>query len=438
MWKGDNEPTTFPHLCPFRPDGVDKQTCIELSGGNQHQNINGCCGASRNQIYFGPCNSIARRCVICLQMGRCGSRANAVTSVAAGTCDEHVSRIQSESARIPVRQARSESIAIAQQSVRPASLNEKKPGVILPTVRKEEVRVEESIPAVSEVTLVPVAFEKKRRKPAEKLTALEQAAAELRMEETAKQPEGAERDIQLTARELISRAAEKLRMSWTGLSTYFYRSVPAEIRDRWLYSKRKRTRGEIKFEILMQVREQLRQKGGAVPRKKELAEAAAKPLGMTLDSARTYIYDRLTPEEVKALDLRGRFLSLVEQVDMLKCVRKEMKEKGLPPPRSKELAETAAPLLRQKVNSVKTLIGSLSEEIKEELELSESRSGMLAGVDPALVQEAFIGAVAILKLRRMPLTTESLRLVLKLKPQVVTLYLNEHPEVKELLEHDGT
>ncbi len=324
--------------------------------------------------------------------------------------------------------------------------------VEISTLQPVEVeKVEEPVVATpdvvepSEEDEPEVVFEKRRRKPEVKLAALEEAAAELRKEKFQAQPENAEpkleeQDFQLEGHELIARAAKKLRMSYTGLSTHFYRSVAQETKARWLYGKlgRKRTRAEIKFGILMQVREQFRKKGGPAPRKKELAEAAAGPLGMKLDSTRTYIYDRLKPEEVKALDLRGQFLSLSEQIEVLKNVRKEMKEKGLPAPRPTDLAKAAAPLLRQEVNSVRTLIGGLSEETKAELEFLGTQSNMLATREPAVIREGFLGAIAVLKFRKLPLTVANIHSVLKFELEAIRSYLRENPDLTALLENEKT
>jgi len=99
MWKGGTKPTDFPHVCPYSQDGVDKKRCIELSGRNFRQNKDGCCGTQRGSIRFEPCNSEARRCIVCLEMGRPGLKANAVTNVKDGTCDEHATGASYETRR---------------------------------------------------------------------------------------------------------------------------------------------------------------------------------------------------------------------------------------------------------------------------------------------------------------------------------------------------
>ncbi len=96
MWKGGSTATSFPHRCPYRQDGVDKKTCEELSGQSFRQNKDGCCGTQRGPAEFPPCNSIARRCTVCLEMGRTGIKAQAVTNVTDGTCDEHKGGIAEE------------------------------------------------------------------------------------------------------------------------------------------------------------------------------------------------------------------------------------------------------------------------------------------------------------------------------------------------------
>lgn len=89
MWKGGNGPTTFPHICPYRLEGADEKACIGLSGSSFRVNVDGCCGTFRGTVMFAPCNSVVRRCRVCLEKGRSGLKANAVTNVAEGTCDEH-------------------------------------------------------------------------------------------------------------------------------------------------------------------------------------------------------------------------------------------------------------------------------------------------------------------------------------------------------------
>ena len=110
MWKGGNEPASFPHLCPFRPSGASAAECIELSGTNYHYNEHGCCGTHRGTVRFVACNSLKRRCIICLQIGRRGAQANAVTDVVTGRCSEHMSgatempvRIESERTELVTR-----------------------------------------------------------------------------------------------------------------------------------------------------------------------------------------------------------------------------------------------------------------------------------------------------------------------------------------------
>jgi len=89
MWKGSARSDAFPHRCPLNPNGVDRKTCIELSGAGFERNRNSCCGTQRNGIEFPPCNSEERRCIACLEMGRRGAKAGAVTDVERGLCDEH-------------------------------------------------------------------------------------------------------------------------------------------------------------------------------------------------------------------------------------------------------------------------------------------------------------------------------------------------------------
>jgi hypothetical protein len=257
------------------------------------------------------------------------------------------------------------------------------------------------------------------------LAALERASLELKKYKD-----------QLTVTELVGTAAKDLHMTAAGLRSFYCRSVPQDAKNSWLYGEggREISRREQKFNILMCVREELRKKGGPKPRKKELAEAAAKPLGMKLISARTYIYERLSKEEAAALDLRKQYFTRAEQFMILKQVRKNMQDRGLPPPRQTDLAEAAAPWLKQKASSVRSLIVSFNKEEKDELACMKNRSSGLVGLDPTVVKEGFAGAIAVLKVRRAPITINNIRLVLRLKQEVVELYLTEHPELRTLLD----
>ena len=395
IWTGGKDPGSFPHICPYRLQGAGKAECIELSGTNYHHNRNGCCGTSRASTLFAPCNSSARRCIVCLEIGRRGIAAHAVADTAAGTCEEHApGKARAAELRIPHRTA------------------------IVPLLAKTPVVIAPEPERVPE-------FEARRRGSHEKLAALEAAAIELKRHAS-----------QITVGGLMIAAARMLRMTPNGLRTFYSKSVPVDTKTRLLYgeNRRKVTRSEIKFGILMRVREQMRKDGDPAPTKKELAIAAAKPLGMTLFSTQTYIYDRLKASEVAALGLKGRFMTRNEQVTVLRRLRQEMKDSGLPVPRQSDLAEAAAPLLRQKVDSVRSLIVTLSPEIKRELEFIGCRSRMLVGLDAATIREGFVGAIAVLKLRRAAVTAPNLRKVLRLKSAVVESYLSEHSDIAALLD----
>lgn len=68
---------------------MDKAGCIETSGSSIHLNQGGCCGTQRGSVKFPPCNSQARRCIKCLELGRRGGKANAVDDPDTGRCVEH-------------------------------------------------------------------------------------------------------------------------------------------------------------------------------------------------------------------------------------------------------------------------------------------------------------------------------------------------------------
>jgi len=155
------------------------------------------------------------------------------------------------------------------------------------------------------------------------LAALEEASAELRATQT-----------QLRLCDLIRAASRKLGKSTSGLRTFFYRALPEETRVRLLYGNgRKLTRDEIKFSILMRVRREMRQRGEPAPTKRKLAALAAKPLGMTINSAEGYVYDLLTPEQAEALEFVKPPFTLEQQIATLKRIRQEMREAGRPKPR---------------------------------------------------------------------------------------------------------
>jgi hypothetical protein len=110
-----------------------------------------------------------------------------------------------------------------------------------------------------------------------------------------------------------------------------------------------------------------------------------------------------------------------------------MANKGLPPPRQIDLAEAAAARLGMKVDSARAFISDLSWKVKNELDLLQSRSGRLKGLDPTLIREGFLGAFAVLKVRRLPATMDNLRLVLRLKSDVIKSYLDHSPDIKAIV-----
>ncbi len=99
MWTGGTQPNHFPHRCPYRRYGASEKECVELSGTNIHQNKEGCCGTFRSTVNFGPCNSKARRCIKCLEIGLRRFKANAVTDANKGTCDEHAGGVIADAPR---------------------------------------------------------------------------------------------------------------------------------------------------------------------------------------------------------------------------------------------------------------------------------------------------------------------------------------------------
>jgi hypothetical protein len=253
------------------------------------------------------------------------------------------------------------------------------------------------------------------------IAVLEEASASLRKQKS-----------QIRVCELIETAALALGMSQSGLRAFYARSIPEETKKRWLYGEggKKVTRADEKFAILARVRGEMRQRGEPSPTKRHLATAAAKLLGMTQLSAEGYIYNRLKPSQARALQFAG----IDEQIAVLKRVRQEMREKGLPAPQQTDLATAAAPLLGIRAASVRSLIAGLSQTVLGELEFMGSRACVIAGLDQETVRNGFIGAIAVLRLRKMHLTTLNLRLVLKLRPAVIESYVAENPDIKMFME----
>ncbi len=416
MWKGGTAPNTFPHVCPFRVDGADKKACLELSGANYHQNRSGCCGASRGSAYFEPCNSEVRRCIVCIQIGRRGLRANPVTNVAAGTCDEHA-----QGADKP------KSVAYVPTVATRLAINSTR------RVSYESLEWQKPVPVVTPHTVpAPPPFEKRKRSAAEKTAVLEEVSAELRKGKT-----------HLETSELIEAAAKKLRMTPSGLRVFWCRMPKEDVR-RLLYGKdgKKITPKEKKFAILMKLREEMRAAGKPAPMKRELAALAAEKLGMKVISAEVFIYEKLTKEQKGLLEFAAppqeTAMKLEDQIAILKRIRQEMRDKGLPAPRQVDLARAAVPFLKQQESSIRTLINRLSKEVKKELDFMQSHSRMLVGLEPKVVREGFVGAVAVLKLRQLPVTTENLQVVLRLTPAVVEKYLADNPSVRVLLDDTKT
>jgi hypothetical protein len=238
--------------------------------------------------------------------------------------------------------------------------------------------------------------------------------------------------------DLVRATASVLEMNVWSLRTFFQRDIPKETKREMLYLEGgpKPTRGEIKFATLMHIRDEMRKAGLPAPNKKELIDAAVKPLGMLRSSVSIYVYERLTKEQTQALEFAPPpkpLFTEAEQLAVLKKIRKEMKEKGLPAPRQIDLAAAAAPVLKQKETSIRTLINKLPKEVKDELDFAQSRARSLVDLEPDLIKAGFLGAIAVLKLRRMPLTAFNLRIVLRLKPAVIEKYLADNPSVRELL-----
>ncbi len=236
----------------------------------------------------------------------------------------------------------------------------------------------------------------------------------------------------LTPAGITTAVAKKLNAAVSAIKTHWNRYLSNEQRTFLLYGEKgkKKTRAEEKFAILLKLRAEMRAAGKSAPTKSEFIPLAAPLLGMTKQSTSTYIYERLTDVEKEKLDFAPAGLTFDEQVAILKLARREMKDKGLPPPRRVDLAIAAAPRLKQKRDSVRTLIGSLSNELKEELELAGTRSAKLSGLSAFHVREGFLGSISVLRLRKMKLTIRNMEKVLQMKRAVIESYLKENPDVR--------
>mgnify|MGYP003393337274 CR=1 FL=1 len=320
------------------------------------------------------------------------------------------------------------------------------PETELPTLVIEQSRSPEKSSISTEYAKSAGVVNKPRRKFDEKMVVLEAVASELRTKvrdhlrvETGKEP--LEDHVQITVSELLTHSAARLAMGLNGVRSFFHRSVPLETRKQWLYgpSGCKRFRSTIKFEILMHTREELRNNGGQKPRKKELAEAAAQSLGMTLKSTNTYVYEKLTPKQREALDLRKSPLTAAEKVEILLRVLDWMKKEKYPQPRMMDLAREAAPFLHMKSISTFSLIRRVfNEERRRELGLAENTSGAFIGISPDVVREGLLGAFAVLRLKQRRPTLRNLRIVLVLARNTVQRYLDRHPDIAAMVEKDDS
>lgn len=418
QWKGGNEPTSFPHRCPYRPDGIEKAACIAMSGTNIAYNQGGCCGTARGETRFPPCNSTGRRCLVCLQIGRRGERANSVADMATGRCAEH--KIVQQ-AKAPLRQPVVRPAPVPMQHTARPEVNAGKSPATAPAPHPAPAQTVERKEAT------PREKKTRRRGPQARemnFAALESASAKLL--------QGRRR---LMRRDLIREAAKTLGMSVAGLQSFWTRSVPKDVADRLLYgeSGKKVTRAEEKFAILMEVRAAMRTQGLDPPTKRQLAQAAAQKLGMTALSAESYVYERLPTAQVQQLELA---LSMThdERIKILRKARDNMRGKGAFPPRQIDLAAAVAPIMGRKAVNVRSMIGALPLEIRTGLELAGGHARTLHGLDAATIRRAFIGAIDVLKVRREPVSRGNVRKLLRISADALRLYLQENPDIVRLLD----
>ncbi len=266
--------------------------------------------------------------------------------------------------------------------------------------------------------------------------------AEDKLREIALVASAAGADRNLSAHELISAVAHLLGVSEAAVRTFYTRTLSKEQRAYLRFGDRgtQITRSQQKFAIIVKLRAEIRDSGKVAPTKSEFIPLAAERLGMTHFSTSTYIYERLTDAQKRQLEFgtptNDSGYTLDEQIGILKIARKEFKDKGLPPPRHIDLANAAAKRLNMKVDSVRTLIVSLSDATKEELELLGSRSNKLGGMSSFHVREGFMGGLAVLRLRKLDLTISNLQKVLQLKRSLMNSILKEYPDIKLQLIHE--
>lgn len=83
---GGTAPNEFPHVCPYQPAGAARTFCADMTS-NFQRNKGGCCGTADYRS-FAPCNSVLRKCLVCLLDGK-GANARTVVDVRRGLCAEH-------------------------------------------------------------------------------------------------------------------------------------------------------------------------------------------------------------------------------------------------------------------------------------------------------------------------------------------------------------
>ncbi len=264
-----------------------------------------------------------------------------------------------------------------------------------------------------------------RRKLPEKLAVLERVAFKLRRGKKQPRPH-----------ELIAATAKELKMGYKGANTFYYRAISKEKEAELLYGPGgcKITRDEEKFAILMRIRRRMQGNKEPSPQKRQLAALAAGPLGMTINSAEAYLYEELTPDQVKALKF-AQPLSLEKQIAILKRMRKKIHRQGLPPPRQKDLAEIAAPLIGRNVASTRSLIADLTPETRRELDFLGDRLKKLLG-DTHTIPDAYKLAIDVLKNRHLPLTRAQVRKVLGIKQKEVDAFMEKNQEFQKILDED--
>lgn len=222
-------------------------------------------------------------------------------------------------------------------------------------------------------------------------------------------------------------AAEEIGITPQAMKTWAG-SIPAAERDKLIFGDAKISRFEEKLRILQEVRNTI----PGTPTRGELADAAAKALGMTPGSVRNFVYTELTPAQAAALKLNGT-LDNKQRLAVIREVRLAMRDRGAPPPRPIDLAQEVAQRLGVTPRSARDIVVHLPADVKMQLRFATQVSRKLHGRHPAVLRAAVIGAIDVLAYRELRPTAANIARVLHLSTAAVEEYLEENPSIRERL-----